>query len=124
VFLGEWEGGEFRRRAAIGDPDFLRFVESGRWDAIPGAERDEDLQARMRTALEDIAAAHPDGSVVVVSHGGAINAWLAQHARSPRGMGAVIDNTSVTLLRHHLGRWSILGVNDTHHLGDPLRARA
>ncbi|MBA2282406.1 MAG: histidine phosphatase family protein [Actinomycetota bacterium] len=122
VFLGDWEGGEFRRRAAIGDPAFLAFVASGRWGSIPGAERDEDLQARMRDALIGIAAAHPGGSVAVVSHGGAINAWLAQHTGARRGMLAVIDNTSVTTLRTDGERWSVLGVNDQHHLGDPLLA--
>jgi probable phosphoglycerate mutase len=121
VFLGDWEGGEFRRRAALGDPEFLAFVASGRWDSIPGAERDEDLQERMRAALAQIAAAHPGGSVAVVSHGGAINAWLAQHSGSARGMVVVIDNTSVTTLRTDGELWSVLGVNDHHHLGDPLR---
>ena len=44
VLLGDWGEGEFRRRAAIGDPEFLAAMATGRWDAIPGAERDEDLR--------------------------------------------------------------------------------
>jgi hypothetical protein len=36
VFLGEWEkGGEFRRRAAAGDPVFQQIFTEERWDVIP-----------------------------------------------------------------------------------------
>ena len=37
VLLGDWGEGEFRRRAAIGDPEFLAAMATGRRDAIPGA---------------------------------------------------------------------------------------
>lgn len=120
VDLGDWEGGEFRRRAATGDPAYLAFLEAGRWEAIPGAERDDDLRARMVGAVAAIADAHPGGTVVVVSHGGAINAFLAAHFGAHRAMVASIDNTSVTTVRRVGPTWAVLGVNDHHHLGDPL----
>jgi probable phosphoglycerate mutase len=120
VHLGDWENGEFRRRAAAGDPDYLAFVAAGRWDAIPNAEVDEDVRARMHAALTDIAATHPSGSVAVVCHSGVINAWLAHHTGSRRSMVASIDNTSITQLRTDGERWLLLGVNDRHHLGDPV----
>ena len=34
-----------------------------RWDAIPGAEPVDDFAARLRTGIESIATAHPDGRV-------------------------------------------------------------
>jgi probable phosphoglycerate mutase len=120
VFLGDWELGEFRRRAAIGDPEYLAFVASGRWETIPNAEADEMLRDRVTHAVEEAAAAFEHGTVAVVCHGGAINAWLARFTGCHRSMIASIDNTSVTRLRTDGERWVVLGVNDRHHLGDPL----
>jgi probable phosphoglycerate mutase len=120
VHLGDWEEGEFRRRAAVGDPEFLAFLTAGRWEAIPGAESDEALRDRIQAACVELAAAHAGGSVAVVCHGGVINAWLARQLGTHRSMVVSIDNTSVTSLRTDGERWLLLGVNDTHHLGDPL----
>lgn len=120
VDLGSWGEGEFRRRAAAADPEYLAFVASGRWESIPDAEGDEALRDRIAAAVEDAAAAHHGGCVAVVCHGGAINAWLARFTGSHRSMVCSIDNTSVTRLRTDGERWLILGVNDRHHLGDPL----
>lgn len=121
VHLGDWERGEFRRRAALGDdPEFLAFVASGRWEDVPGAEGDEALRDRVQAAVAEAAAAHPGGSVAVVCHGGVVNAWLARFVGSHRSFVASIDNTSVTRLRTDGERWLLLGVNDTHHLGDPV----
>src|SRR6476620_6349372 len=43
VFLGEWEGGALRERAAAGDPIFQRIFTEQRWDVIPGAEPHEEF---------------------------------------------------------------------------------
>jgi probable phosphoglycerate mutase len=120
VFLGDWELGEFRRRAAIGDPEYLAFVASGRWETIPNAEADEALRDRVTAAVDEAAEAFHGGTVAVVCHGGAINAWLARFTGCHRSMIASIDNTSITRLRTDGERWVVLGVNDRHHLGDPL----
>jgi probable phosphoglycerate mutase len=121
VHLGDWELGEFRRRAALGDdPEFLAFVAAGRWEAVPGGEADEALRDRVTAAVDEAAAAHAGGTVAVVCHGGVINAWLARFTGSHRSMIVSIDNTSVTRLRTDGSRWLVLGVNDHHHLGDPL----
>ena len=121
VDLGDWGEGEFRRRAATGDPEYLAFVAAGRWSAIPNGEDDEVLRDRVTNAVEEAAAAHEGGCIAIVSHGGAINGWLARFTGSHRSMVVAIDNTSVTRLRTDGERWLVLGVNDRHHLGDPLR---
>lgn len=122
VFLGDWERGEFRRRAAIDDPEYVAFVAAGRWEVIPNAESDEALRDRITDVVDEAAAVHRGGCVAVVCHGGAINAWLARFVGSHRSMLCSIDNTSVTRLRTDGERWLVLGVNDRHHLGDPLLA--
>jgi probable phosphoglycerate mutase len=130
VHLGEWEGGEFRRRAAAGDPEFLAWAATGRWDGIPGGEGDDALRARVRSTVTSIAAAHESGVVAVVCHGGVINAFLADLFGSHRSFCATIDNTSVTLVRFGTaitGDWddggprpTVVTVNDCAHLYDAV----
>ena len=59
VRLGEWEGGGWRHEEAD------RVIAAERWDVIPGAEPNESLEARVRSTLGAIAAAHPDQRVAV-----------------------------------------------------------
>lgn len=122
VHLGEWEGGEFRRRASVRDPEWLAFAASGSWDTIPGAEGDLALRTRAVTAFDEIVAAHPGESVAVVSHGGLINACLASLLGVDRATFSVIENTSVSLVRTGGGRIVVITINDCHHLYDPLVA--
>jgi broad specificity phosphatase PhoE len=55
---------------------FLSIPEEERWTLV-GAETDEEVLARFERALAGILARHPGGErVVVVSHGGAMRAFL------------------------------------------------
>lgn len=116
VYLGEFEGGEYRRRAAEGDPVLLRVWEEESWDPIPGAERDEDFTARVRGAVERIAAAHPDAAVAVFTHGGVIGKimQLATGSRPFAFLGT--DNASITHVVVSDDGWSVRAWNDTGHL--------
>ena len=120
VHLGEWERGEFRRRAAVRDPEWLRFARSGRWDLVPGSEGDVAFRARVRHAIDDVAAAHEDETVAVVAHGGVINAYLAEAWGLERSFFVTVENTSVTVVRAGpMGR-ILVTVNDCHHLYDAV----
>ncbi|HET6810329.1 MAG TPA: histidine phosphatase family protein [Acidimicrobiales bacterium] len=116
VFLGEWEGGLFRKMVADGHPAALRMMAEQRWDAIPGAESGEALEARVAEALGRIVAAHPDGRVAVFTHGGVIAEILRQATgcRPFAFLGA--DNGSVTHVVATEGRWVVRRFNDTAHL--------
>ena len=116
VHLGDFEGGEYRRRAAEGDPSIQRVFAEERWDHIPGAERDEDFTARVRGAVERIARAHADGTVAVFTHGGVIGKvmQLATGARPFAFVGA--DNASITHVVVTPERWMVRAWNDTGHL--------
>ena len=46
VYLGEWEGGRLRERAAAGDPLFHDIFVQERWDVIPGAEPHDEFDTR------------------------------------------------------------------------------
>src|SRR5919108_5978909 len=84
VFLGDWEGGVFRQKAADGGPEWQRFLDTGRWDVIPGAESDAALRSRMVRAVDAIAADHEGQSVLVISHGGGIHPLPARIPAPPR----------------------------------------
>lgn len=116
VFLGDWEGGEFRRRVADGDPIALRMYAEQRWDVIPNGEPADRFAGRVRRGIERIAAAHPDELVVAVVHGGVIGQAL-NHASGTTGFtfnGAA--NASITHLVVEPTRWVVRCYNDTAHL--------
>ena len=116
VHLGEWEGGEYRRRAAQGDPVMQRVFTDQRWDHIPGAEPDDAFTARVRGAIERIATTHADGTVAAFTHGGVIGKvmQLATGAQPFAFVGA--DNASITHLVVVQERWFVRAWNDTGHL--------
>jgi 2,3-bisphosphoglycerate-dependent phosphoglycerate mutase len=120
VNLGEWEGGELRRRSAERDPLVVRMYTEERWDVVPGAESATVFAARVRAGLVRIAAAHPDAAVAVFVHGGVIGEALAQAARSRPFAFVGADNGSISHLVIHPGGWDLRRFNDTTHLDTPL----
>jgi 2,3-bisphosphoglycerate-dependent phosphoglycerate mutase len=123
VHLGEWEGGIFRQRVMEGHPIALRMRAEQRWDVIPGAEPAEALARRVRGAIERIAGAHADQTVVVVSHGGVIGTILAMATSSQPLAFAGADNASISHLVVQGDEWTVRRYNDTAHLGGALTTR-
>lgn len=124
VHLGEWEGGVFRVMAAQGHPALTRMATSEDWGVIPGGERSEDLRARVRLGIERIHERHPGQRVVVVSHGGAIGAVLAEASGATTFAFAGADNASISHLVVLGPRWTVRRFNDTGHLAGELSAAA
>jgi 2,3-bisphosphoglycerate-dependent phosphoglycerate mutase len=117
VYLGEWEGGTFRKHVAEGHPAAEQMFAEQRWDVIPGAEPDNAFAARVRGAITRIAAAHRDETVVVVSHGGVIGQIIAD-ATGSRGFAFTgSDNGAISHLVVTDDRWIVRRYNDTAHLG-------
>ncbi len=116
VFLGEWEGGLLRLKAADDDPLFQKVMAEQRWDVIPGAEPSEAFGGRLRRAVDRIVAAHPGGRVVVFSHGAAIGEILAQATGSTPFAFVGPDNASISKLVVAPEHWIVRGYNDTAHL--------
>jgi probable phosphoglycerate mutase len=117
VYLGEWEGGSFRKHVAEGHPVALRMYAEQRWDVIPGAEPGAAFAARVRGAIVRIAAAHPDETVAVVCHGGVIGQALAEASGAGTFTFTGSDNAAVSHLVVTDDRWVIRRYNDTAHLG-------
>jgi 2,3-bisphosphoglycerate-dependent phosphoglycerate mutase len=96
VDVGPWSGytrDEIEERFPDG---FRRWIEGGEPD---GWEPRERLTERVVSAVERIAAAHPGGKVLVVSHGGALRAVL-RHAGAER---RPFPNCAVVTVTHRLG---------------------
>lgn len=118
IFLGEWEGGEFRIRVAQGDPLSIRLFEEERWDVIPGAESLESFGARIASGLERVADEIGSGNTgAAILHGGVITEICHQVAQSRPFAFLQVDNTSITrVVRRPDGRWLLRYFNETAHL--------
>ncbi|MEM9551547.1 MAG: histidine phosphatase family protein [Pseudomonadota bacterium] len=118
IFLGDWDNGIYRVKAASGDPVFRRVMEQQDWGEVPGAERSDAFHARVRGGLMRIAGAHRGEQVAVFVHGGVIAAAVAEAtgARRMAFMGA--SNGSITRLVIEGDRMTVRSFNDIGHLGD------
>ena len=86
--------------------------------ARPGGESPAQVRARMVAGIDGVLQAHPEGSVVVVSHGAAIR-WLSAHALGLREADAArvrgLDNAGiVSITGYRDGGRVVLG--DLHRL--------
>jgi probable phosphoglycerate mutase len=116
VYLGEWEGGLLRVKAAQNDPAFVRAVEEGSWAPIPGAEPADAFRDRVLAGIAKVADAHSDELVVVVTHGGVIGQVLAS-ATGARGFAFIgADNASISHIVVEEDRITVRRFNDTTHL--------
>jgi 2,3-bisphosphoglycerate-dependent phosphoglycerate mutase len=124
VHLGDWEGGEFRRRMLENDPIAVELGAQGRWDVIPGAESMEAFHTRVRAGIERIAAAHPDEVVVAVVHGGVIGQVMSIATDAGALLFAGADNASISHLVVTGERWVVRCYNDTSHLSPTFTVAA
>lgn len=94
-------------------------VGDGKWSSIPGSEPSEALKVRITRAVDRLALSHPGQRIAVVSHGGAINAYVAAILGIERDYFFPAANTSLSVVRvkreHHL----IMALNDINHLRQP-----
>lgn len=119
--VGEWTGLTFDDARARW-PD--RFEGDWRIQGAPGGEAQAALTARVAATFEDIVAAHPAGTVAVVSHGGALSAVLAHFLGIPpsRAVSFSFHNTAFARLSVKLdgdgGRIvRLISLGDDRHLG-------
>ncbi len=88
----------------------------GVWERIPGSETGGHLRGRIRAAVAAIVARHAGERVVVVSHGGAINAFFADQLGVDRDYFFPAANTSISVARVNGERSLLMALNDVSHL--------
>lgn len=91
-------------------------VMTGSWESIPGSEPSERLRARITAAVDGLARRHPGERIVVVSHAGAINAYIAAKLGLPHDYFFPAANTSISIVRLKGERFMLLALNDVNHL--------
>jgi broad specificity phosphatase PhoE len=117
MHYGEWEARPYAELMKEAPEAVKRFL-TGREECAPGGETLAQLRERTATVARRLAAAHPDGNVLVVSHGNAIMAMLAELLGVPLAAtwSFVVDNTSVSELHFtNSGRFMLKSFNDAAH---------
>jgi broad specificity phosphatase PhoE len=117
MHYGEWEA---RPGHEIGKetPDLLRDFFQARLHAAPGGETLRQVRERTAASVRRVVEAHKGGTVLVVSHGNAIMAMLAEFLQLPiEGTWSfAVDNTSITRMEFSKsGRFTLSGFNDAAH---------
>jgi probable phosphoglycerate mutase len=116
VYLGDWEGGLFRKMVAASHPISQRMFHEERWDVIPGAELAAAFADRVRAAIARLAAGHPGERVAAFTHGGVIGQALALASGSRPFAFIGADNASISRLVISGDQWIVRAFNDTAHL--------
>ncbi|MDQ3539763.1 MAG: histidine phosphatase family protein [Chloroflexota bacterium] len=108
------------RERGYGEAEGLTLEErEARWPGPewPGLESWDAMADRAMAALDRIVARHAGQRVLVVCHGGLINAVLSTVSNGEHGTGiTIILNTARTTLTHTGDAWSIDTVTDASHL--------
>ncbi|HYM66719.1 MAG TPA: histidine phosphatase family protein [Patescibacteria group bacterium] len=118
IYLGEWEGMRTEELAQRFPEVWARWSHEPDWDLVPGGEGAAAFEARAGEAIDALFQRHPDGEVLVVTHGGVIQVALHRVVgRGSRGLFQFrIQNTSISAIERRNGRTVIGGVNDVSHL--------
>jgi broad specificity phosphatase PhoE len=96
----------------------LVAVTTGNWSSIPGSEPSLQLRRRLVGAVERISGRHAGQRVALVSHAGAINAYLAAILGLERDYFFPTANTSISVVRVKGQRQMLFALNDVGHLRD------
>jgi broad specificity phosphatase PhoE len=120
--LGQWEGRTVDEiRSQEGDP-YLAWLRAPHDSPPPGGEPLDRVAARVRQALDRIAASHGEADqVLVIAHGGVISV----HACDLLGSSfnslwrLRVDNCSLTVVKPP----RLVSINDTSHLAGGLASQ-
>ncbi|HZD78936.1 MAG TPA: histidine phosphatase family protein [Actinomycetota bacterium] len=118
--IGDWENKPFEEIVAS-DEEILHLVRTQRaiWHRAPGGETVAGFRSRVDAAIEGILRRHPDGEVLVVCHGGVINAYVGPLLGIQHEMFFLPENTSVNTVQVDGASRSVQFLNDVLHLTDP-----
>lgn len=106
-------------------PDWVAQFHDGNrdWLCPPGGEDRDSFVERVVSVMGEIVARHPDQTVAVVSHGGALGVYLMYLLGMPvrRRSPFQFDNTSLSVVTVSPRRVRLLKLNDTSHLANGYR---
>lgn len=84
----------------------------------PGGESRSEFFRRVIATCDDILSRHPQGTVLIVAHGGTLRAMLAYllPEQMSQWWGYELTHCAITRISVENGRASLLALNDTTHL--------
>ncbi len=116
--FGDWEGKQYEELRA-NDAERLARWEDGRLDNTPpNGEALEDLAERVQAVYRDICAAHPNETVLIVSHGGTLQVMMTLALGLPLEdyRKLWLSNASVSELLVDTNRTVLFRLNDCNHV--------
>ena len=120
AYVGQWENKSFEEILASDEQMLNRYRnQDAIWRHAPDAERVVDLRKRVGTAVEGIIERHKTGNLVVVAHGGVINAYVGPILGLEQEMFFLPENTSLNSVDIAGEERRIRFLNDVRHLTDP-----
>ncbi len=123
--IGEIEDDSDLRERGYGEAEGLTLEErEAKWAGPewPGLEPWDTMADRAMAALGRVVERHAGKRVLVVCHGGVINAVLTSVSGGEHGSGiTIILNTARTTLVHDGDGWTVETVTDASHLEMALR---
>ncbi|SDC76590.1 histidine phosphatase family protein [Actinokineospora iranica] len=99
--VGDLEGRSDDAAMTLFGQVFTRWAEGDLAAAMPGGESGEEIRARYFPALREIQDRHPDGLVLLVSHGGVIRLvadWLCDNIGAQLANARPLPNTGHVLM--------------------------
>jgi 2,3-bisphosphoglycerate-dependent phosphoglycerate mutase len=97
--------------------DIVRLAgETGHWDAIPDSEQSAQFRQRVVEALDEIAGKHRGQRVIAFTHGGVINAYIAEVLGLDKDFFFPAANTSISIVRANAKRRVLFVLNDIGHV--------
>ncbi len=120
VFVGKWEGMRFEDIVSGDEELARRFREQeAMFSMSPGGETGDELRARVVPTVERAIKRAGHGALIIVTHGGVINAYLGHVMGIDQDMFFLPDNASIsTVLAEGTSR-RVKFLNDVRHLTDP-----
>ncbi len=93
-----------------------RFIVERCWDVYPYSESSAEFRRRVVDAIETIISDHAGRRVVVVCHGGVINAYVSHVIGSKYDVLFRPAHTSISIVASADGVHTLYTLNDVHHL--------
>lgn len=120
VGVGTWEDTPWGKLDRTNHDSLARFTRCDESWSNEGAETYPQVRQRMREALAEITANHPDQTVAVISHGSAIRTVVSSYLGVPILQVPHCDNTAVAKLLAEDGRVTVEYHGDNSHLTDEI----
>jgi broad specificity phosphatase PhoE len=118
--IGAWESKPFEEIIASDEQMLHRFRnQDAIWRHAPGAEALEGLRRRVSGAVEGILGRHHEGNILIVAHGGVINAFVGEVLGLEQEMFFLPENTSINSIVVDDDRRAVRFLNDDRHLAQP-----